>query len=101
MQRQRKIDAVEELLGDVGMEIFLDANIGELSIARGPMIDDHEQRTSFYQLWEDGLCELYLGCKKFPKIAFILKVLHIKTLCNISNKAFDMMIELIKMALPD
>ena len=45
--------------------------------------------------------ELYLGCNKFTKVAFILKMLNIKTICNISNKAFDIIIKLIKEALHD
>jgi len=40
-----EIDEVEELLGDVRMGTFLDANIGESSAAQGSMTD--EQRTSF------------------------------------------------------
>jgi len=96
-----EIDEVEELLGDVRMGTFLDANIGESSAAQGSMTDDHEQRTSFDRLCVDGLRELYPGCKKISKISFILKMLHIKAICNMSNKAFDMMIDLIKGALPD
>jgi len=96
-----EIDEVEKLLGDVRMETFLDANIGESSAAQGSTIDDHEQRTSFDRLCVDGLSELYPGCKKISKISFILKILHIKAICNMINKAFDMMIDLIKGALLD
>jgi hypothetical protein len=96
-----EVDAVEELFNDVCIGNFVDDNIGESSIARGPTPYDHEQTSSFYQFWEDGLQELYLGCKKFTQIAFVLKMLHIKSFCNMSNKAFDMMINLIKTALPD
>jgi hypothetical protein len=82
------------------MGTFLDANIGEFSTSQGPTTDANEDINSFYRRLEDGLRELYPGCKKFTKIAFILKMLHIKAICNISNKAFDMMIDLIKKALP-
>ena len=47
------------------------------------------------------MSELYPGYKKFTKVAFILKMLHIKTSCTMSNKAFDMIIKFIKEALPD
>ena len=30
-----------------------------------------------------------------------MKLLHIKTLCNLSDKSFDLMIDLIKQALPN
>jgi hypothetical protein len=45
--------------------------------------------------------ELYLSCNKFTKVAFILKMLNIKTICNMSNKVFDMTIKLIREALPN
>jgi len=96
-----EVDAVEELYGDVCMGTFLDANKGESSISQGPTIGANEDINSFDRSLEDGLRELYPVCKKFTKIAFILKMLHIKAICNISNKAFDMMIDLIKKALPD
>ena len=45
--------------------------------------------------------DLYPGCNKFTKVAFILKMLGIKMICNLSNKAFDMIIKLIKETLPN
>jgi hypothetical protein len=95
------IDEIEELLDDVRIGTFYDANIGESSAAQGSTTDDQLPRTSFDRLCVDGLREIYPGCKKILKISFILKMLHIKTICNMTNKAFDMMIDLIKGALPD
>jgi hypothetical protein len=83
------------------MGTFFEANIGESSTTRGSTTDNHEYKTSFSRLWEDGMGELYPGCNKFTKVAFILKMLNIKMICNISNKAFDMIIKLIKDVLPD
>jgi hypothetical protein len=99
--RIEEVDEIEELLGDVQMRTFFEANIGESSTSWGPTTDNHEHRTGFGRLWEDGMGELYPGYNKFTKIAFILKMLNIKTICNMSNKAFDMIIKLIKEALPD
>jgi len=96
-----EIDGVEELLGDIRMGTFVDANIGEFSTTQGQRTDNHEQRTSFDRMWENDMCELYPGCKKSSKIAFILKMLHIKTICNMTNKAFDMVLNLIKEVLPN
>jgi hypothetical protein len=42
-----EIDGVEELLGNICIGTFVDANIGESSTTRGPRADNHEQRTSF------------------------------------------------------
>ena len=60
---------------------FLEANIGESFITPGPSNNDHKARP-FDQLWEDAQREFYLGCKKFSKLSFSMKLLHIKTLCN-------------------
>jgi hypothetical protein len=38
----KEIDGVEELLGDIRMETFVDANIGESFTTRGPRTDNHE-----------------------------------------------------------
>jgi hypothetical protein len=94
------IDEVEEMLDDIYMGTFPDANMGESSTTPGPTNNDHYARP-FDLLWEDAHHELYPGCKKFSKLAFIVKLLHIKTLCNSSDKSFDMVIDLIKKALSD
>jgi hypothetical protein len=94
------IDKVEEMLDDIYMGTFPDANIGESSTTSDPTNNDHYKRP-FNQLWEDAQRELYPGCKNFSKLAFIVKLLHIKTICNWSDKLFDMVIDLIKKALLD
>ena len=94
------IDEVEEMLHDIYMGTFPDANIGESSTTVDSTNNDHYKRP-FNQLWEDAQRELYPGCKNFSKLSFIVKLLHIKTICNWSDKSFDMVIDLIKKALPD
>ena len=94
------IDEVEEMLDNIYMGTFPDANIGESSTTPNPTNNDHYKRP-FNQLWEDGQRELYPGYKNFSKLAFIVKLLHIKTIFNWSDKSFDMVIDLIKKALPD
>jgi hypothetical protein len=99
--RIEEIDEIEELLGDVRMGTILEANIGESSITRSLTIDNHKHRTPFGHLWKDGMSELYSICNKFTKVAFILKMPHINTICNMSNKAFDIIINLINETFPD
>jgi hypothetical protein len=95
-ERMEEVDVIEELFDNVCMGTFLDDNIGESFTSWGPTTDNHEQTSSFYRLRKDGLRELYLSYKKFTQIAFVLKMLHIKAFCNISNNVFDIMIDLIK-----
>ena len=52
-------------------------------------------------MWEDAQRKLYPGCKKFSKLSFCIKLLHIKTLCNWSDNSFDLIIDLIKQVLLD
>jgi hypothetical protein len=75
-------------IGDVHMGTFMDANIGESSDVRGSETNDHEQRTSFDQLCVDGLREIYSGREKISKISFILKMLHINAICNMTKGPF-------------
>jgi hypothetical protein len=82
------------------MRTFFEAKIGETSTTSGPTTENHEHSTNFGRLWEDSIGELYPGCNKFTKVAFILKMLHIKTIYNISNKTFDIIIKLIKKRRP-
>ncbi|XP_020963360.1 uncharacterized protein LOC110264992 [Arachis ipaensis] len=49
----------------------------------------------FDELLEDGEQELYPGCAKFSKLAFLVKLYHIKYMCSVSNKAFRMILELL------
>ena len=67
------IDEVEEMLDDIYMGTFPDANIGESSTTPNPTNNDHYKRP-FTQLWEDAQRELYPGCKNFSKLAFIVKL---------------------------
>ena len=87
-------DEIEEMLDDIYMETFPDANMGESSTMLDPTNNDHYARP-FNKLWEDIQRELYPDCKKFSKLAFIVKLLHIKTICNWNDKSFDMVINLI------
>ncbi|XP_025608128.1 uncharacterized protein [Arachis hypogaea] len=50
---------------------------------------------NFDELLQDGEQELYPGCAKFLKLAFLVRLYHIKCLCGVSNKAFGMILELL------
>ncbi|CAH9070188.1 unnamed protein product [Cuscuta epithymum] len=63
--------------------------------------DPTEVANNFYKLMDDLELELYPGCKKFSKLSFSLKLLHIKCLCGISDKGMVMLLELFKDALPE
>ncbi|XP_073309702.1 uncharacterized protein [Primulina huaijiensis] len=55
----------------------------------------------FYKLIDDSQKELYSGCKKFSKLSFIIRLLHLKCLGKITNKIFNMLLDLLREAFPN
>ena len=62
--------------------------------------EPNKEAQRFYKLLKDAESELYPGCTKFLKLSFIVRLFHIKCLNGWSNKSFDMLLELLKEALP-
>ncbi|RYQ95908.1 hypothetical protein Ahy_B08g091289 [Arachis hypogaea] len=50
---------------------------------------------NFDELLENGEQELYPECAKFSKLAFLVRLYHIKCMCEVSDKAFGMILELL------
>ncbi|KAG5586393.1 hypothetical protein H5410_046827 [Solanum commersonii] len=55
----------------------------------------------FDKLLKEAECKLYLGCKKFSKLSFVVKLLHLKVYNHWSNKSFNMLLELLRDSLPN
>ncbi|XP_071912376.1 uncharacterized protein [Coffea arabica] len=55
----------------------------------------------FYKLIDDSQQDLYSGCKNFSKLSFIIRLLHLKCLGKMSNKIFNMLVELLREAFPE
>nr|XP_027071970.1 uncharacterized protein LOC113696785 [Coffea arabica] len=55
----------------------------------------------FYKLIDDSQQDLYSGCKNFSKLSFIIRLLHLKFLGKMSNKIFNMLVELLREAFPE
>ena len=58
------------------------------------------EAAKFYKLIDDSQKELYSGCKKFSKLAFIIHLHHLKCLGKLSNKIFDTLWDLLKETFP-
>lgn len=52
-------------------------------------------------LVDDNNLEIYPGCKKFSKLRFVVRLLHLKLLGRWSDKSFDMLLELQRDLLPE
>lgn len=57
--------------------------------------------TLFEKLMNESGQPLYPGCKKFSKLDYLVKLFHVKVINRWSNKSFDMILQLIKAALPE
>lgn len=64
-------------------------------------IVDNDKFDELDKLLKECDDELYPGCKNFSKITFILRLYHLKCLNGWSAKSFDMLLELLKEALPE
>ncbi|KAF2308960.1 hypothetical protein GH714_026022 [Hevea brasiliensis] len=58
-------------------------------------------RESFEKLLREAQHELYPGCLKFSTLSFTIKLLHLKVYNKWSNKSFDMLLKLLRDALPE
>jgi hypothetical protein len=69
------------------------------------VISGEEQPNSkakdFYKLLEDAETPLYDGCQKISKLSFLLKLLNIKTMNQVTGKCMNMLLEFIKEILPE
>ena len=45
--------------------------------------------------------ELYLGCRKYSTLNFLVKLMHLKVINKCSNHYFDGLLELLVDAMPD
>ena len=61
--------------------------------------EDEEVR-HFDKLEEDAKCELYPGCTDYSILKFVIETLKVKVMTNLSNKRFDIMLELLIKVLP-
>ena len=78
----------------------IDALVGD-QIRREPrnVIEDEEVR-HFEKLEEDAKCELYPSCTDYSILKFVIEMLNVKVMTNLSNKGLDMMLELLTKVLP-
>ena len=59
-----------------------------------------EEVRHFDKLEEDAKRELYPGCTDYSILKFVIEMLNIKIMTNLSNKGLDMMLELLTKVLP-
>jgi len=92
-------NSLEERVHDDG----LDAMLRDLVNSEHVNDDGHpsnDATSRFKHLIEEAKRELYLGCKNFSRLTFVIKLLHVKSYCRITNSAFSMILEMLLDAFP-
>ncbi|XP_062012557.1 uncharacterized protein LOC133729103 isoform X3 [Rosa rugosa] len=90
-ENEEDVDDVVEMLNE------FQAHDDRESQEHVPIMEENK----FRRLMRDAEQELYPGCRKFSKLSFIVKLLHLKIMFRGSNKFFSALLELVKEALPD
>ncbi|KAK9270216.1 hypothetical protein L1049_025792 [Liquidambar formosana] len=93
------VDEVQEILEDLYGGTFMDSYGREPSTDHDPYCTEGEA-DKFARLLRNAQRELYPGCEKFSKLSFLVKLLHIKIINHWSNKSLNMLLKLLKEALP-
>ncbi|KAG8379629.1 hypothetical protein BUALT_Bualt07G0108800 [Buddleja alternifolia] len=90
---------VDDLLADLGN--FYE-NIGGSEERHNINQNENQDKPmTFVELLKKAEQELYPGCSEFSNLSFIVHLLHLKVYNKWSNKSFDMMLKLLKKALPN
>ena len=78
----------------------IDALVGDW-IKREPRnATEDEEVHHFDKLEEDANRELYPGCIDYSILKFVIEMLNVKVMTNLSNKGLDIMLELLTNVLP-
>ena len=79
-----------------GIDVLVEDRVREESI---DMQQDEEVR-SFDKLLDDAKREVYPGCTNYTLLKFVIEMLNVKVMTNLSNKGLDMILDLLIKFLP-
>ncbi|KAK2410291.1 hypothetical protein QL285_045664 [Trifolium repens] len=97
-------DPIQNMLNDAfgvdrnpANEVPIASNVDiEIDDVTPDATQERNEAKEFYELAKDGEQPLYEGCKKYSKLAFLVKLYHIKCLCGMSDKSMTMILELLQ-----
>ncbi|XP_039118420.1 uncharacterized protein LOC120254382 [Dioscorea cayenensis subsp. rotundata] len=90
-------DGINDMLDDFGNFI----NNLESTTDNGVFVNHIITEDAFGKLLKEAQQRLYPECSQFSQLSFIVKLLHLKVYNKWGNKLFDMLLELLKVALPE
>ncbi|XP_042486512.1 uncharacterized protein LOC122066739 [Macadamia integrifolia] len=94
-----RFDSTQNMLNELWGRDALEAT--ENRATGEPVMGQNIEAEKFKRLMEDAKQELYPRCNKFTKLSFLIQLYHIKCLCNLSDKAFSMLLDLLRETLPE
>ncbi|XP_050289784.1 uncharacterized protein LOC126727931 [Quercus robur] len=77
----------------------INAFVGDRNREEPRNATEDEEVLNFDKLEEDAKRELYLDCTDYSILKFIIEMLNVKVMTNLSNKRLDIMLELLTKAL--
>ena len=90
-------DEISELLRDLACGLDDRGDFEDNSSVAQPT----EELLALQRLVEANSQELYPTCKKYTKLRFLIRLLHIKLLGGWTDKSFDLLLDLLNDALPE
>ncbi|KAJ8649818.1 hypothetical protein MRB53_002853 [Persea americana] len=95
-------DPMIAMLNDIACRLPPEYTSCETEGAGGsnPRSGADEEALRYFEILDDAQTELYLGCKDFSKLSFIVELLHLKALNQWSDTSFDMLLQLLQRVLP-
>ena len=78
----------------------IDALVGDWIRGEPRNATEDEEVRHFDKLEEGAKHELYLGCTDYGIFKFVIEMLNVKVMTNLSNKGLDIMLELLTKVLP-
>ncbi|KAK9995691.1 hypothetical protein SO802_020377 [Lithocarpus litseifolius] len=78
----------------------IDALVGDRIRGEPRNAAEYEEVRHFDKLEKDAKRELYPGCTDYSILKFVIKMLNVKVMTNLSNKGVNMMLELFIKVLP-
>uniref|UniRef100_J3MEH0 Transposase-associated domain-containing protein n=1 Tax=Oryza brachyantha TaxID=4533 RepID=J3MEH0_ORYBR len=105
MEENQGDHGMHQMMNDLGETMAM--NMGSLG-SSAPGLDEgkdsstvtNEETNKFYRLLEDAEKDLYPGCSTFSTLAFIVQMLNIKCLYDISANAMEALFSMLCKALP-
>jgi hypothetical protein len=96
--------SLEEPVHDDGLDEMLRDLVGSGHVNDEGHEDgnpSNDAASRFKQLIEEAQRELYPGCTNFSRLTFVIKLLHVKSYCRITNSAFSMPLKILSEAFPE